>query len=380
MEVTATIDGLRWDSTRNRLKVLRPDLADAVLRDRHIVAGIEREGATSPTRYPGEDEVPSISGFFQLWYTVNSNYTRFNTELRKVFTVRTTAEFADMFTELAAAQAAKMPAEGDLVTEFLSPYLMHSTFAMIGVPESDWPNLSKVSKLVIHLFKQQLLGETEHSPEIVRAHETVMRYLKSLTDRLLRGDRSSPFLDAARALAEDSAGTWPIAALIGQLLMAGIEPMIVGASITCREIWSDKQLLANARSDIFDIGEIAEEAMRVQPPFGNIFRFVVERCECLGMVLEPGTVVAIDISAVHLAQQPAAQPVRGCPVRPNAVLTFGKGMHYCLGANSARLQISTGLRELLTRRPELCVDPAAARIDTFNNLKEVRALPYTSQP
>ena len=59
---------------------------------------------------------------------------------------------------------------------------------MLGVPEGDWPNLTKVAKLVIHLFKQQLLGVTEHSAAEVRAFETVMRYLKSLTDRLLAPD------------------------------------------------------------------------------------------------------------------------------------------------------------------------------------------------
>jgi cytochrome P450 len=152
--------------------------------------------------------------------------------------------------------------------------------------------------------------------------------------------------------------------------MAGIEPMIVGSSIACRDIWADPALLGALRSGTASADEIAEEVLRRNPPFGNIFRFVAEPCACLGVRLEPGTIVAVDIAAVN----------GRCPVRSrSAVLTFGKGAHYCLGANSARVQVAAGLRQLVAGRPSLRVDPAAARIDTHNNLKEVRALPYTTR-
>ncbi|UVS78675.1 Cytochrome P450 PerV [Actinokineospora sp. UTMC 2448] len=368
--------GLRWDDTRSRLKVLTPELADIALRDPHIITGVDRSKESMARLMPAEDGAPTIVQFFELWYTVNDNYTPFNTELRKVFTARSAAECADRFTALAARHAAALPARGDLARDYFGPYLTTSTFAMLGVPEGDWPNLTKVAKLVIHLFKQQLLGVTEHSAAEVRAFETVMRYLKSLTDRLL-ADGSSPFLDAARTLSTMDTGTWPIAALVGQLLMAGIEPMITASAVAVREIWRDPALPGRLRDGDADAGQVAEEVMRQQPPFGNIFRFVREPCDCLGVRLDPGTVVAIDTAAVNLAEAPAADPAHGCPVRPSAVLTFGRGTHYCLGANSARLQVATGLRELV-RRP-VALDPSAVRIDTHNNLKEVRAVPYTLQ-
>ncbi|MGX7828481.1 cytochrome P450 [Actinokineospora sp. 24-640] len=370
--------GLRWDPTRSRLKVLTPELADVVLRDPHIITGVDRSKESMAKLVPAEDEAPSIVQFFELWYTVNDNYTPFNTELRKVFTARSAADCAARFGELAELQARAMPGDGDLAREYFGPYLTNSTFAMIGVPATDWPNLTKVARLVIHLFKQQLLGVTEHSAAEVAAFETVMLYLKSLTDRLL-AEHDSPFLRAARGLTAMQDGTWPIAALVGQLLMAGIEPMITASAIATREIWRDEALPARLRSGEVDAGEVAEEVMRQQPPFGNIFRFVREPCDCLGVRLEPGTVVAIDTAAVNLAEASAADPAQGCPVRPSAVLTFGRGTHYCLGANSARLQVATGLRALVGREPRVRVDPAAVRVDTRNNLKEVRALPYTTE-
>lgn len=376
LAATELPDGLRWDAGRNRLKVLSPALADVVLRDPHIITGVDRSRAGMAKAMPEENGTPSITQFFELWYTVSDNYAPFNTELRKVFTLRSADSYVDMFERMAAERAAALPADGDLARDYFSPFFMDSTFAMIGVPEADWPNLTKVAKLVIHLFKQQLLGVTEHGPREQAAFAAVMRYLKDLTDRLL-AEADSPFVDAARRLSSMDRSTWPIAALIGQLLMAGIEPMIVGGAIASRIVWSDPELPGLLRAGEVDAGEVAEECMRQSPPFGNVFRFVAEPCSCLGVPLEPGTIVAIDTEAVNLAERGPTAPVRGCPVRPTAVLTFGRGAHYCLGANTARRQVAAALRALVAARPDLRVDPAAVRIDTHNNLKEVRALPYS---
>jgi cytochrome P450 len=369
-------EGLHWDPERNRLKVRSPALADAVLRDPHIVTGIDHGRPADPGGLPAAGETPSIIEFFQMWYTVGPDYARFSTELRKAFTTHTVEAFADRFGAIADRHLAAMPARGDLARDYLSPYFMHSTFDMIGVPEHDWPNLTKVARLVIHLFKQQLRGVWRHGDREVAAFRAAMCYLKELTDAMLDGDGTAPFLGAARRLAPRNANTWPVAALIGQLLMAGIEPMIVGTGSAYRDLAARPDVVAAARSGAVDMGEVAEEVMRQNPPFAHMFRFVAQPCDCLGICLDPGTIVAIDIAAVNLAMAPARDPAAGCPVRHSAVFTFGKGTHYCLGANSARAQVAIALRRLVTIKPALRLDADGIRIDTHNNLKEVRALPY----
>ena len=369
-------EGLHWDPERNRLKVRNPQLADAVLRDPHIVTGIAHGRPGEAPRLPADGETPSIVGFFQLWYTVGPSYPRFSTELRKAFTKHTVEAFAERFRDVADHHLAAMPTRGDLVCDYLSPYFMHSTFSMIGVPEREWPNLTKVARLVIHLFKQQLRGVRQHDAREVAAFHTAMRYLKRLTDEMLDGDSDAPFLLAARRLAPLDPSTWPVAALVGQLLMAGIEPMTVGAASAYRDLAARPDALAAARRGSLDMGQIAEEVMRLNPPFAHMFRFVAQPCDCLGTHLEPGTIVAIDIAAVNMAMAPARDSVAGCPVRHSAVLTFGKGTHYCLGANSARVQVAVGLRQLVTAKPTLRLNTEAIRINTHNNLKEVRAIPY----
>jgi len=376
LDTAALPVGLGWDADRGRLKVRDPRLAEVVLRDPHIITGVDHGKSDQAGALPPPGQAPTIIQFFDLWYTVGEHYQVFSTELRKAFTARTVSVFEAAFRERADRCVAAMPHQGDLARDYLSPYFMHSTFLMIGVPESEWPRLTKVARLVIHLFKRQLLGVTEYGERETVAFATAMRYLKRLTDQLLTGPGEEPFLLAARKLAGIDPSTWPIAALIGQLLMAGIEPMIVGSSIACRDIWSAPHLRDAILDETVDVADLAEEVLRQHPPFGNIFRFVSEPCDCLGVPLPTGTIVAIDVAAVNLHRTPAADPVHGCPLRPSDVLTFGKGTHYCLGAHSARIQVAGGLRQLVHGQPELWVDGAGTRIGTHNNLKEVRAIPY----
>jgi cytochrome P450 len=376
LHTTVLPAGLRWDAGRGRLEVDDPRLAEIVLRDRHIITGVDHGKSDQAGALPPPGQVPTITQFFELWYTVGEHYDAFNTELRRAFTARTVSAFDAAFREQADRYVAAMPAQGDLARDYLTPYFMHSTFLMIGVPEPEWVRLTKVARLVIHLFKQQLLGVTEPGERETAAFTTAMHYLKRLTDQLLTGAGEEPFLLAARQLATINSSTWPIAALVGQLLMAGIEPMIVGSSIACRDIWSGPHLRDAILGGTVDVADLAEEVLRQHPPFGNIFRFVSEPCDCLGVPLPAGTIVAIDVAAVNLHRAPAADPVGGCPVRPSEVLTFGKGTHYCLGAHSARRQVAAGLRQLVHGQPGLRIDGAGTRIDTLNNLKQVRAIPY----
>jgi len=367
--VTATLPpGLRWDTTRGRLKVTDPRLADAVLRDPHIVTGVDHGRA--PAELPTDGGLPSVAQFFQLWYTVGADYARFNTELRKAFTAGVARGFDSDFNRLARGHVLALPPRGDLASGYFLPFCTNSTFAMLGVPAADWPNLTKVSRLIVHLFKQRLLGVADHPPRESRAFAVIMDYLHTLTERLLASDADTPFLTVARALRRDAPNNWPVAALIGQLLMAGIEPMVAGATEATLVLWRDPELLAAARAGTADFPDIAERAMRRCPPFEHIFRFVARQCDCLGVPLAPGTVVAIEVAPVNLSGGDD-----GCPVRPGAVWTFGKGTHYCLGANSARLQVAAAIRQLATARPAIrLAEPV--RIDTSNNLRQVLALPY----
>jgi hypothetical protein len=123
------------------------------------------------------------------------------------------------------------------VREYLSPALLHGAFTILGMPAAQWSRLSRATTVLLRVFRDVLRGGGE---SMAPAFDLIVRYLKALTDDVLDGGPRTPFLDALRELAADAPSRWPATAMLGQILMAGTEPMIVGAAVACREVWSDR--------------------------------------------------------------------------------------------------------------------------------------------
>lgn len=364
------------------LTVRDPDRAEALLRDPHVVAGMERDGpGAAPV--PAWDQPPTVGEFLALWYTNGDDYPAVSAVLRRAFTARAVAGFVAPCAELAAARAAALPPQGDLVQEYLSPALLHGTYTVLGMPPDQWPRLDRVTAVLLRVFRSVLRGAGGPGGDAAaaQAFEVAVGYLGALTGHVLDNGPRTPFLDALRDLAAGAPNRWPAAAVLGQLLMAGTEPMVVGAAVACREIWSDPALHAGLRDGSIDAGPVTEEALRRYPPFHTLFRFVREPCDCSGDRLLAGTAIAIDIAAVNLAREPAQlPPLRGCPVRPASVLTFGRGDHFCLGAAAARIQVPLVVQRLVQDGPALRIDPEQVQITADGFLREVHALPYSTHP
>jgi cytochrome P450 len=78
--------------------------------------------------------------------------------------------------------------------------------------------------------------------------------------------------------------------------------------------------------------------------------------------------------AVRLAKE-GADVIAVDICRANSHLTFGKGMHYCLGANLARLEGRVALDELLNRWPDWGVDYETARLAPTSTVRGWEELP-----
>jgi cytochrome P450 len=85
-----------------------------------------------------------------------------------------------------------------------------------------------------------------------------------------------------------------------------------------------------------------------------------------GAPLAPGSRVALVIGAANRDPRRFAEPDRFDVRRADAAhLSFGGGIHFCIGAPLARLELETTLSELLRTEAELRILPGAARRPTF---------------
>lgn len=109
---------------------------------------------------------------------------------------------------------------------------------------------------------------------------------------------------------------------------------------------------------------IVEEIIRFGTPFPQETQHVLKDTHVGGVAIPAGSMVTIWFAAANRDEavnggEAQSDPNVFDPARsPNRHLGFGWGVHHCLGANLARLETATLLREALTRLPGLQMDPS----------------------
>lgn len=106
-----------------------------------------------------------------------------------------------------------------------------------------------------------------------------------------------------------------------------------------------------------------DETLRFEPTGPHVGRFVAADVECHGRTIPAGSAVLLLFGAANRDPRRYADPdvfdVRRTDI---SHLTFGKGVHYCLGANLARLEGRVALDEMLNRWPDWGIDESTARL------------------
>jgi len=119
-----------------------------------------------------------------------------------------------------------------------------------------------------------------------------------------------------------------------------------------REIVADRSLIPN----------VIEETLRFEPTGPHIARYVARDTEYYGQTVPEGSAILLLIGAANRDERRYDEPDRFDIHRDNGQhLTFGYGLHFCLGAALARLEGRVALDEVLNRFPDWEVD--------YDNLK-----------
>lgn len=120
-----------------------------------------------------------------------------------------------------------------------------------------------------------------------------------------------------------------------------------------REVVADRSLLPRA----------VDETLRFEPTGHNVARWVARDFEAYERTVPAGSAVLLMFGAANRDPRRYESPDTFDIRRSNiSHITFGKGVHYCLGANLARLEGRIALDELLNRWPEWDIDTETARL------------------
>ena len=249
---------------------------------------------------------------------------------------------------------------------------------LLGVPDAVRPSLRGWSTAIVAMYEPHsavppLPGS--RGDDRRRAAETASReFADALRDlaahrRVHPGDDLVSDLVAAEPAPDELVGT---AAL---LLMAGHEATVnvigngVLALLAHPEQW--RRLCADPGLDLTAV----EELIRYDPPLQLFERTAVRDTAVAGHAVPAGTKVAALLGAAAHDPQVFARPDElDVGRRPNPHLGFGAGVHYCLGAPLARLEVAAVLDALRTRLPGMALAAPPRRRPDFvmRGLRELR--------
>ncbi|MET8978381.1 cytochrome P450 [Streptomyces sp. NPDC004539] len=258
----------------------------------------------------------------------------------------------------------------DLVPTFALPVPSMVICALLGVPYADHEFFEEQSRRLLR-------GRTED--EAREARRLLRDYLGDLTDRKRTGPPGDGVLDMLvhRRMADgelDREGVIDIALI---LLVAGHETTANMISLGVYTLLQHPDRLAELRADPALLPGAVEELMRLLAIVDGLLRVALEDIDVDGTTIRAGEGVVFATSVVNrdttAYDDPDTLDLRR-PARHH--VSFGFGIHQCLGQNLARAELEIALRTLLTRLPGLALAAPAETIpwkpgDTIQGMLEL---------
>jgi cytochrome P450 len=296
-----------------------------------------------------------------LWERVATNlisldgpeHHRLRRLVSQAFTPRATARLrttiVEVITELVDrhATAGRCEVVADIARQFPIPIIC----ALLGAPAEDWKLFSDWTDDIFKAFSWDVAA---HQRAILAAWDELDAYIDDMVAR--RRHRLTDDLISELIRAEDNGDRLSaddLRMLAAGLLMAGTDTtrnqLAASVHVLCDhpDQWAllaeHPELAANA----------VEETMRHSPIAFGTLRTAREDVEIAGGMIPVGTLVVANTAAANRDPAVYDDPDRLDITRQGAAAmqTFGAGMHYCLGANLARLELAEALTVMTRRMP-----------------------------
>ena len=308
-------------------------------------------------------------------------HTRLRGLVLRAFTTRRIRALAPEITALAVALADALPeGETDLLPGFAQRLPVIVIARLLGVPEAMADQLLAWSNAMVAMYQARREPAVEAAAD--QAARDFADFLRGhLAERRRKpGDDLITHLLAAEA---DGARLSPdeLVSTCILLLNAGHEATVhsIGNGVKALLDWAPDPDRLSATLAPEAIADTVEEILRFDPPLHLFTRQVYAEVEIAGHRLRPGDEVACLLAAAGRDPAVCDAPELFRPDRtpPPPHLAFGVGLHFCVGAPLARLELQIALPVLFARRPALRLarPPAYADLYHFHGLERLAVIP-----
>jgi cytochrome P450 len=311
---------------------------------------------------------PDIPAHIAPFYAVESHsmlelnpprHTRLRGLVLRAFTSRRIAELEPEITALCHQLIDQFPSgEFDLLDAYARTVPVIIIARLLGVPETRAQDLLAWSNAMVAMYVSGRTRAVED--KAVAATESFVAFLRGFVDE----KRQTPADDLLSHLiaAEEDGEKLTTDELITTcilLLNAGHEATVHTLGNTVKTLLDRDIRTADA--------QIVEEALRFDPPLHMFDRYVIEDCEVFGHAFKRGDTVKCLLGAANRDPVVYPEPNTFDPSRIGPVnVAFGGGIHFCVGAPLARLELRVTLQVLFDRCPTIRLTAPPQYGDTYH--------------
>ena len=330
-------------------EVLSYELVRTVLRDNRFITaqglGLTVQGITSgPLWDRATANILGLDG---------AEHHRLRRLVSKAFAPRAAERLRTLAIEIITGLVDRVTAVGkcDVVTDIARRYPTPVICALLGAPPEDWQKISEWVDDIKKLFEWNVAND---GPAILTAWDQLDAYFEDLIAHRRASLTDDLISDLIRC--EDNGDRLTH----DELLMLGTTLLGAGTDTTRNQLAAAVQVLS-AHPDQWALlarrpelaANAVHELMRYCPIIFGTIRQAGEDVELAGVRIPAGTIVLANTAAANRDPDVFDDPDRLDITRedPPAMLTFGGGVHYCLGSHLARLELTEALRVITQRMP-----------------------------
>jgi cytochrome P450 len=303
--------------------------------------------------YPGAGKMPVL--------TDPPRHTELRRAVAKLFTPRAVEKLEELARQVADTLLSDLRARGggDFVTDVAEKFPLAVSAEILGVAQDDLAMISDATGRAVH----------GHGDDAAQGHHDVMMYYLTKLGTRRDGDLVGVLLDARdRGLS-----------ISDEEIVLTCDNIVVAATQTARHAASGGLLALLERPDAWaalrggrvGLDSTMEELLRWTAPATHTMRTAVTDTDLAGTQIRAGDAVAVWTGSANRDESVFADPDELVLDRhPNPHLTFGAGMHFCLGAALVRVL----LRALLTNLIESPTSLVLAGAPVWNSSWSVNAL------
>lgn len=323
----------------------------AILRDRRFHSALAYMPANNGGNALPDEAVRSES----ILTMEGPNHARLRRLAAPAFTPKSADRLRPFMREVVNGLVDEVASTGrcELVEDVCEPYPIPIICELLGAPKEDWKLFSNWATDIFRIFN----GDVENDAALIqKANDELNAYVLDLIAERRKqpgDDLLSDFIAAEED--GDRMSTQELVMMTDAVLMAGTDTTRnqLACSVAVFTEHPDQWAMLAEKPELAP-GAV-EETMRILGAVRGTARIASEDIEYRDVIFPAGTVVATSLANANYDEEKFDDPFSFDITREAGApqMTFGSGIHFCMGANLARAELQEALPILAQRMPDL---------------------------